>query len=332
MTKGVIIYGMVVAGLVAAGIVASIALFGEEAADVLPGDIEQTIDKLPPSVAPEPTPDAHEERNAKIHADEKVKVISITGSATRAHGSLDEWDELAVGEFLGNEDKVKTSDASKVTLRVGEGSKLELAESAELSVGRTSERDRRFKLLHGRISVDYKEKDRRLRIENQDGSAAAETEEGIFTVLNTGATVAVATKTGSVDLFSGGERVAVLAGQQSVAAGGPPSKPRPIPLDVILRVVDPGCRVQREGFIVLKGRTEPGALVSANGNHATTQPDGRFSVKVPLRNGKNNIVVVTEDPSGNRKERTFPCVTVDPGAPIKKVNIKWGPSGRQEES
>jgi hypothetical protein len=117
-----------------------------------------------------------------------------------------------------------------------------------------------------------------------------------------------------------------------VSSGGAPSRPAPIPVDVMLRVVDPGCRVQREKYIVLKGRTTPGAAVSANGNQAEIQPDGRFSVRVPLKLGKNNIVVVTEDVFGHRNKKNFPCVTVDPGAPIQKIDIRWGPSGGREES
>ncbi|MCP4605469.1 MAG: FecR domain-containing protein [Proteobacteria bacterium] len=335
MTKQIFIYAVLAVVLTTGGVVASILIFGEEAAELLP-----TIGTNPERASitkielPESITEPQDMRDAdKTAADDLVKVLSVTGSARRSHGDGEQWNELSVGEALEDDDTVRTGDSSKVTLRVGQKSKLELAERAELGIGRVSPRDRRFKLLSGRISVDYKEKDsRRLRIENKDGSTAAETEEGIFVVLNTGATIAVATKTGVVDLFSAGQQVAVLPGQQSVAAGGAPSSPGPIPVDVMLRVIDPGCRIQRDGFIVLKGRTTPGAAVSANGNVAEMSPSGRFSVRVPLKVGKNSIVVTTEDISGNTKMKTLPCVTVDPNAPIKKINIRWRPSGGQEDS
>ncbi len=327
MTKRVLIYGSLVAVLTILGIVGSFVLFGEDASDALPEAERTTItDDRNSDSTPTENPAAN---NLK---EESIKVVSVAGSARWSQGEGEEWTKLAAGELLDNEDTVRTDPHSRVTLRVGEESKIELAESGELSVGKASSRSRKFRLLQGRISVDYKEKDRRLRIENEDGSTAAETEEGIFTVLNTGTTVAVATKTGTVDLFSGGQQVAIRAGQQAVAAAGTLSRPGQIPLDVMLRVVDPGCRVQRESFIVLKGKTDPGARVMANGASGKVHSDGRFLIRVPLKQGKNRIVVVTKDLFGNKREQTFPCVTVNPGASIKKVDINWGPSGRQEES
>ncbi|MCP4678344.1 MAG: FecR domain-containing protein [Deltaproteobacteria bacterium] len=331
MTKRVLIYGSLVAVLTIAGIVGSFVIFGEDASDALP-EAEGTTLADERDSARARTNSSEAEKSKGALKEDSIKVISVAGSARWSQGEGEEWTKLTAGELLDNKDTVKTDSRSRVTLRVGEKSKLELAESGELSVGKASSRNRKFKLLHGRIAVDYKEKDRRLRIENQDGSTAAETEEGIFTVLNTGTTVAVATKTGTVDLFSGGQQVAIRAGQQSVASGGAPSRPGKIPLDVMLRVVDPGCRVQRESFIVLKGQTDPGAQVTSNGASAKIKSDGRFLIRVPLKAGKNNIVVVTKDLFGNEREQAFPCVTVNPRASIKKVDINWGPSGKQEES
>ena len=71
-------------------------------------------------------------------------------------------------------------------------------------------------------------------------------------------------------------------------------------------------------------KTAPGALVYVNGRQAKVERDGRFSSRVPLKLGKNKIILVTEDVSGRRKERTFPCITVDPSKKIEKINIDWG--------
>ena len=178
------------------------------------------------------------------------------------------------------------------------------------------------------MSADYQEDGSRvLRIENEDGSAVAEVRKGAFSIANTGATVAVATETGAVDLSAGGEKVTVAAGEQSVVAKGEaPTRPKAIPVDVLLKVVDPGCRVQRERTIVINGRTSPGSSVKINDVEAKVAVDGSFRVRIPLIIGKNRIVVVTEDVLGRSKRRLFPCVTVDPGAPIKKIDIKWGTS------
>lgn len=334
MTRQVLIYGALVIGLTAVGIIVSVILFGRDTTAVLvsPG-IDNTAREPEPSPLTEQEPAQAPNADAGFSHENKIRVLGILGTARRFQREEEAWSALVPGDNLRSEETVRTGDNSKLTLGVGERSKLELRERAELTIGETSTEDRRFKLLRGRISVEYREKDRRIRIENEDGSAVAETEEGIFSVLNTGTTVAVATKTGSVDLFAGGKRVAIGAGEQSsTTSGSAPLRPTRIPVSILLRMMDPGCRIQKESFIVLRGNTSPGAIVTANGNLASMRRDGYFTVRVPLRIGKNRILLITEDASGNRKERTFPCITVDPGAPIKNIDIKWGPKGRQEES
>ncbi|MDJ0765243.1 MAG: FecR domain-containing protein [Myxococcota bacterium] len=323
MKKRVLIYGVMVAALTAVGIAVSIAIFGESADEILHTERPETAPAIEDQMA-SPKDGQQAENDVDSNA---VRVISITGQAERVANEQVRTSALSVGESLTTDDRVKTGDNSRLMLRFGEKSKIELAERGELSVGSVSPDDRRFKLYQGRITVELEKSDQSLRVENSDGSVVAQSEEGIFTVLNTGTTVAVATRTGSVDLSSGGETVAVTSGQQSVAARGIPSKPAPIPADVMLRVVDPGCRVQRERHVVLRGRTTPGSALSANGTPVELREDGRFSVRVPLKIGKNNIAVVTEDPAGRRAQKTFPCITVDPSAPIREINIKWGPTG-----
>lgn len=336
MTRSVLIYAFLVVVLTVLGIIASVILFGNETPEALrPPPAAVNREPAPAAATPETTPTpspepAIKEENSGSSA---VRVLGVLGTARKFQREEDAWSTLVPGEDLESDETVRTGTNSKLTLGVGAESKLELAEQAELTIGEVSTNDRRFKLLRGRISVEYREEDRRIRIENEDGSAVAEAEEGIFTVLNTGQTVAVATKTGSVNLFAGGSRVAVGAGKQSsTTRGAVPLAPTPIPVDILLRMIDPGCQVQRESFIVLKGVTSPGAIVTANGNLATIRKDGHFAVRVPLRHGKNRIQVVSQDATGSRKEKTFPCVTVDPGAPIKNIDIKWGPKGKQGES
>ena len=202
---------------------------------------------------------------------------------------------------------------------------VELAQEAEIKVHELSSSVQRLGLVRGRASVDYDEGGERvLRIENENGNAVAEVRAGKFSIMNTGGTVAVATETGSVDLSASGRKVEVAAGMQSVVAGGAPSRPLTIPVDVLLRVADPGCITQREPFYTVRGRTTPGSNVRVNDVGGAVQLDGRFVVRVPLRPGKNRIVVVTEDVTGREKRRVFPCVTHDPRANIEGIDINWG--------
>ncbi|HUT77475.1 MAG TPA: FecR family protein [Polyangia bacterium] len=281
---------------------------------------------------PEPVADPGEQpREADAGpAPAGVRVVGVRGLAEHLGEGRDEWAEIVPGDVLGADDAVRTGEDASVTLGLGTASTVDLGGAAQVRVREVSDSVQRLGLIRGRISVKYEEDGARvLRVENEDGSAVAEARKGAFTVLGSGGTVAVATETGSVDLTAAGRRVTVEAGQQSVAvAGGKPSGPAAIPIDLLLKVTDPGCRVQREAFIVIRGRTAPGSLVRINDTPGAVDAEGRFAVRITLAVGRNIIVVATEDVLGRVKRRTFPCVTVDPGAAIDKIDIQWGaPAG-----
>lgn len=322
MRRRLVIYGLVVLALTGAGIAISYLAFDADA----DGGAASAADGA--FGAPSPPPSsagAAPSEDAGAPPIESVEVVAVEGDVQRADRT-GAWTDLAVGQRLDVEEAVRTKQDSQVKLRVGAESTIEVAENAEVRVREVSESVQRFGLVRGRISADHKGDGRRvLRVENEDGTAVAEVrQDGRFSVLSTGATVAVATETGSVDLTAAGETVAVAAGTQSVVRGGAPSRPTAIPVDVLLRVVDPGCRTQREAQITISGRTSPGSSVQVNSVPAEVHDDGRFAARVPLVPGRNRIVVVTEDVMGRVKRRTFPCVTVDPGAAIKKIDIEWG--------
>jgi hypothetical protein len=330
MRRRLIIYGVLVLALTGVGLGISYFAFDDGAAGSAAPPDERVV---APVVAPPPPVRDDAGAAAPAPAVESVEVVAIAGKVTRADRS-GEWTALTVGQVLDVDEAVQTKQDSQVTLRVGAESTIEIAENAEVRVREVSESVQRFGLIRGRISADYKGDGKRvLRVENEDGSAVAEVkQDGAFSVLSTGTTVAVATETGSVDLTAAGETVAVGAGSQSVVRGGAPSRPTAIPVDVLLRVVDPGCRTQREAVIAINGRTSPGSSVRINNVVAEVKPDGKFSAHVPLVVGRNRIVVVTEDVLGRVKRRTFPCVTVDPGAAIKTIDIKWGSAKEREGS
>jgi hypothetical protein len=331
MSKRLLVYGAIVVGLTAVGLVVSFVFLSEDDRDE---PVQPRVDSEPPEQPP--TDAVAEQQDAGADSDtikpiEVVEVLEVQGAASKLaeEGS---WVRIEPGEVLAVDEAVKTEPESQVTLKVGDQSTVELAENAEVRVREVSDSVQRLGLVKGRVSADYQEDGSRvLRIENEDGSAVAEVRKGAFSIANTGATVAVATETGSVDLSAGGERVTVAAGEQSVVArGDAPSRPKAIPVDVLLKVVDPGCRVQRERTIVIVGRTSPGSSVRINEVEAKVDVDGSFRARIPLIIGKNRIVVVTEDVLGRNKRRLFPCVTVDPGAPIKKIDIKWGKTKKGE--
>jgi hypothetical protein len=260
--------------------------------------------------------------------------MALEGEVSKLLGVQGDHGPLNLGDLIEPEEGVRTGAHSRVQFALGGRSTLELRERGELRVlpDKKDGHGRRFKLFGGRLDVDYKERGRAIVIESRDADAVAATEEGIFTVLQAGETIAVATRTGKVDLSAGGAEVAVTEGFQSIVSNGRISEPKPIPVDLLLRMVDPGCIVQREFFIVLSGRTSAGARVIAGGTLATVKPDGRFYARVPLQLGRNDIEVISEDAAGHRQTRSFSCVTVDPGAPIKEVDIRWGPTKKPRSS
>jgi hypothetical protein len=256
-----------------------------------------------------------------------VRVLEVVGTVDRV-GAGGSRRAVAEGSELAVDDTLVTGAASRVRLEVGARSTVDLAQDAEVKVRELSESVQRLGLVYGRAAVDYREDGGRvLRIENEDGSAVAQVTAGKFSILSTGTTVAVATETGQVDLSAAGKTVTVGASQQSIVAGGAPLDPLAIPKELVLRVVDPGCRVQREAFYTVSGRTAPGSRVSVNGKAARVKGSGEFSLRVPLKAGRNQIAVVTEDAAGRSERRTISCITVDPGAPISGVDIEWGGGG-----
>jgi len=331
MRNRLILYGAIVVGLTAIGLVVSFVFLDDGAPDEPTRPIAEPLGPAEPAVDTGAGEADAGQGPAAVAAVEAVQVVEVKGSATRL-AEEGEWVQLQPGQMLAVDEAVKTEPESQVTLKVGEQSTVELAENAEVRVREVSDSIQRLGLVKGRVSADYQEDGSRvLRIENEDGSAVAEVRKGAFSVANTGATVAVATETGSVDLSAGGEKVTVAAGEQSVVAKGEaPTRPKAIPVDVLLKVVDPGCRVQREKTIVINGRTSPGSSVKINDVEAKVEVDGSFRARVPLIAGRNRIVVITEDVLGRTKRRLFPCVTVDPGAPIKEIDIKWGTSKKGE--
>jgi len=86
----------------------------------------------------------------------------------------------------------------------------------------------------------------------------------------------------------------------------------------------PESLVQRERRTTVSGKATPGAVVSINGINAQVDAAGQFNASIPLREGKNRIVVVATDVSGREKKTALPKITVDSKAPSVKSKVRWG--------
>ncbi len=259
-----------------------------------------------------------------------VEVVSVQGLVERRGSGEKEWQAIVPGDRLNKDESVKTAKDASAKLRVDEKSEITLTPRSELTVREISDSVHRFKLVRGKIGVDYDVSGARvLKIESEKSGAVAEAAAGKFVVQNSAGVVSVATTTGEVKLTAEDKTVAVTAGKTSkVLPGKAPLEAQPVPVAVMLRVANPQKHIQRERFTLVRGRTDVGARVRVNDIPALVDLNGRFVVTVPLRDGRNKLVVVTEDVAGNLKTRNLGVIIVDANAPIEHMDIQWGKKGK----
>lgn len=269
-----------------------------------------------------PRAPAHAAEEPKV---EEAIVVAVAGDVVRLspNGGTS---ALAIGQRLRADDSVRTGSGGRTDLQLGARSRLTVAEGTQLTIREVTEKLHRFKLIRGRIAVDYQADGARLlRIESADGSAVAETQGARFGVLSTGTAVAIATRTGAVNLTSQQRTVEVRAGTQSIAlAGQAPSGVEPIPAKLLLKVAVAAAAEEREALCAeVEGTAPPGAEVLVDGAPAAVADDGRFRVRVPAAPDKTSVSVAIRDASGRETTRTVPCGGAGAMARIKDFAIHW---------
>jgi ferric-dicitrate binding protein FerR (iron transport regulator) len=312
MRRQLVIFGIVVAAVFGIGYAVFLSMTPDEP------------EPPPPAPVPIPPPPAPAETV------QTVEVVSTQGLVERRSSGEEEWRPVAAGDRLEKDESVKTAKKASAKLRVDDKSEIDLKSRSELSVREISDTVHRFKLVRGKIGVDYDASGARvLKIESAKSEAVAEAQDGTFEIQNTGGVVSVATTTGEVKLIAKQKTVTITAGKISrVAPDAEPEEVQPIPLSVMLKVARPKKRVQRERFTVVKGTTDVGARVTVNEVPAKVDNRGRFRVRIPLKEGRNPLVVVSEDVAGNVKTRELGVIIVDSDAPIEHMDIKWGKKDR----
>lgn len=136
--------------------------------------------------------------------------------------------------------------------------------------------------------------------------------------------LAVSTRAGEVRLESAGGSVAVTAGHiVRVAARERPGSPRALVKQLPLKVRWPEKRVTNEKEVAVGGKTADDASVTVNGAPVPVNGDGTFFAKVPVHQGKNELLVHAEDLVGNAADRKSPPILVDRRPP----HIGADPSG-----
>jgi hypothetical protein len=306
--RTVLLAALAVVAITLAAVVA-FRLFLERAPEPLPAIVEARADTG--GAAP-----AHGEV-----AKEEARVVAIEGQVERARRG-GPWQPVTAGQTLSADESLRTGAEARADLVIGaESAKMTVADSSQLSVRELTRAVHRLRLTRGRLAVSYERSGERvLRIEDESGSAVAETRGATFSVLSNGQALAVATQTGTVNLKAAEVEVAVGAGQRSTAlAGHAPSAAEPIPAQVLLKLAAFG----RQGQCAeIAGVASHGAEVTVDGERVPLSSDGRFRRAVANRPGLDAVRVVTREVDGRTREEQVKCRLARSAPPAEVDELK----------
>jgi hypothetical protein len=256
-----------------------------------------------------------------------TRLVRVSGAVEVRSGVEGAWRAGVVGEALGVDDAVRAGRNGDATLVMGDGIEVRLSSRSELAVRELSEAAARIRLEEGHLTATVAGGGRRvLRVQARGSDAEAESRGGSFGVVSDGrGQLGVATSTGAVKLTSRGASVAVSAGQSSTAgAGQAPTPPQTVPSSLFLKVATLAATRTNQLTTTVEGATTPGALVRVGGENATADTAGRFALKVPLRDGRNELRVEVVDATGRAQQAALPAVVVDRKKPEIDAAVQWG--------
>jgi hypothetical protein len=253
-------------------------------------------------------------------------LTSMRGSVQVRNGA-GTWHDAVVGAALGADDAVRAGRNADAVLIAGDGVEVRLSPRSELSVRELNEAAARVRLEEGHVTASVDGSRRRvLRVQARGGDAVAESRGGSFGVVTDGTgQLAVAAETGSLTLTAGGATVDVAAGQSSTAlAGAAPSAPQATPGSLFLKLGAMASTHTNQTSTTVQGQTAPGAIVRVGETTASADGEGRFVLKVPLQDGRNELAVEVTDAVGRANAQSLPAVVVDRNKPALDAAVRWG--------
>jgi hypothetical protein len=255
----------------------------------------------------------------------RMTVTSVKGKVELREAEAQPWQPLAVDARVGDTAALRTDDGSTAVLTGDDGVRLEVSAKSQIALTGVEGNVARVRLDSGRIAANVPEGSQRLQVAVRGSDAVMETGTGAFAVLrDDDGRVSVASTEGTLGLTARDHRVEVAAGQLSIVpVDGQPSKPSRIPASLFLKVSRSGPQKVSRRDTDLDGTTTPGAVVAINGNAVLTDAQGRFSTRVPLREGANSIEVVARDVLGRVQRQRLPGVDVDTKAPKLEGKTIW---------
>ncbi len=283
----------------------------------------------PPATPPPPVPSPGGEPVVETPppAPPEAVVTAVRGRVQVRHGDTGQWQDASVSTVLGADDSVRAGRNAEATLRLGNGVEVRLSPRSELRVRELTSAVSKVRLDEGHVLASVGEDGgRALQVQAKGTDAVAETQGGTFGVVTDGrGQLAVATTTGSVKVSAQGTTVEVGAGQgTTVEPGKAPTAATAVPSSLFLKVGALAATQTNQTSTVVQGTTSPGALVRVGDQVAHSDAAGKFAVKVPLKDGKNELAVEVTDASGRREDKRLPAVVVDREKPKIDAEVKWG--------
>lgn len=265
--------------------------------------------EMPPGLTP--VPPVGEDRASPL-----FRVTRLQGEAETLQNG--QWYVVRAGQLLSTKDVLRTKSNARATLRRG-SMELELPDNTDVRLEDLAEATARVGLLRGRrLSASVGNETDQLEITARDTRAQNLGAAHFIVSMSEAGKVSVAAKEGSARFEAKGKTVVLAPGSSSTAEPNePPSAPEPIPPELLLSVIWPeDDRVVDESLI--KGVATASTQININGRPAAVGRDGAFSVKVPLKTGKNRIQVDAEDIVGRKKTvektiiRSVPAPILEP--------------------
>lgn len=275
----------------------------------------------PPAPAAAPAPESEPEPEPELL---EARVSAVAGDAEVFLPGEGRWRRVEVDQTLGP-DAVLRTKRGRVDLGIGTGIDVSVGPASQFRLRELSSRLSKVRLEGGRVtaSVDGKGGPE-LLVQVPGAEAEARTNDGAFAMLRSeSGQVTVASSRGRVRVSAGGQEVVVDKGQQSeVAPGHSPLAPGAIPGQVFIKLSQGQQRKLNQRSTLVEGETARGAVVSVNGIETPTEA-GHFSVRVPLREGENDLEIVARDALGRESRRRVRGIDVDSKPPVLRGRVRW---------
>jgi len=253
-----------------------------------------------------------------------TRVITVSGRVEIFITSEGRWRPVTLGQQL-SEDAVLRTREGQVALTIGENIRASVSANSQFRLGELSNQLSRVRLEGGHVLAQVEGgKGSELLVQVLGSTAEARATDAEFAVLRgDGGQVTVAATRGNVKLAAAGSEVVIDSGEQSVVAvGETPDAPIKIPGELLVKLSRGLARKLTHRNVMIEGETSPGAVVTINGLPAATR-QGRFALSIPLREGNNEVTVVSRDILNRQTEHRVRGILVDSEPPELNGHVNW---------